>query len=154
MNSNRTYRYGHLDGFPFPFVPFSLPLSFSFPPFLFSGGLALCRLAPFPLSFGLRGLAFLFWQLIALSPGDAVLPSSFGRPGLSYLFRLVPPPSCDGWAGHSGFLSLFGSYLRHLRMAVLCHSYSWYARRIPEGDQPKGSLSVRVCPGRLTAGTP
>jgi hypothetical protein len=64
-------------------------------------------LAPFRLSLGLRGLAFLFWQLIALSPGDAVLPSSFGRPGLSFLFRLVPPPSCDGCAGHSGFLSLF-----------------------------------------------
>ena len=70
---------------------------------MFSGGLALCRLAPFPLSLGLRGLAFLFCQLILLSPGDDVSPSSFGRSGLSFFSRLVLPLSSDGCAGHSGF---------------------------------------------------
>ena len=34
-------------------------------------------------------------------------PSPFGLSGLSFLFRLVLPPSSDGCAGHSGFLSLF-----------------------------------------------
>ena len=34
-------------------------------------------------------------------------PSCFGRSGLSFLFRLVLPPSSDGCAGHSGFLFLF-----------------------------------------------
>ena len=34
-------------------------------------------------------------------------PSPFGLSGLSFLFRLVLPPSSDGCAGHSGFSFLF-----------------------------------------------
>src|SRR6185369_5355455 len=87
---------------PFPFL--SLSLSFS----LSSLSLVALLVAWLPfLSLGLRGLAFLFWQLILLSPGDSVSPSPFGLSGLSFLFRLVLPPSSDGCAGHSGFSFLF-----------------------------------------------
>jgi len=129
LNSNRTYCYGHLDRAPF------ILFSFPFPLFLF-------LLSPFP-CFG--GLALSLGLLSSLLTFVALL-SFFGN-SFCYLrvtvcrLPLLAFPACPSFSGLSFrrlpmavrvipvFRSFFGSYLRHLRVAVLCPSYPLCARR-------------------------
>ena len=128
MHSNRTYRYGHLDGFPSPSVPVPLPFLFLSLPF--------CSLV---------ALRFVAW-LPSLSLSAFVALLSFFGNSLRYLrvtLCCLPPSAVPAFPSFSGlslrrlvmavlaipvFFPYFGSYLRHLRMAVLCHSYPWCAR--------------------------
>ena len=136
MHSNRTYRYGHLDGFPSPSVPVPLPFLFLSLPFC---SLVVLRFVAWLPSLSLSAFVALLSAFVALL-------SFFGN-SFCYLrvtvcrLPLLAFPACPSFSGLSFrrllmavqvipvFLSFFGSYLRHLRVAVLCHSYPLCARR-------------------------
>jgi len=128
LHSNRTYRYGHLDGFPSPFVPFPFPFLFlslsfcSLAALRFVAWLPSLSLSAFVALLSFFGNLFCYLQVTMCRLPLLAVPAFPSFPGLSFrcppMAVLVIPV----------FLPLFGSYLRHLRMAVLCHSYSWCAR--------------------------
>jgi hypothetical protein len=149
--SNRTYCYGHTDGYPFFPVGTSRSCFGAVAPLRF---LVVPSLSPGPL--GLRGpfglLSFLFRQSGSAVPGWQV-------------------PACRT-PGCPGFSSFLGLYFRHLRVAVLYHSYPLGARQInsllalvktdrimvyPEVALPPSTIHAPFgrnpdCRGRLTAG--
>ena len=127
MHSNRIYRYGHLDGFPSPFVPFPFP-------FLFLS-LSFCSLA------ALRFVAWLpFLSLLAF----VALPSLFGN-SLRYLrvtLCCLPPSAVPAFPTFSGLS------LRRLAMAGLAIPVFFpYLARI-------SAIFGWLCCVTLTPGTP
>jgi len=136
LNSNRTYRYGHLDGFPSPFVPFPflfLFLSLSFcslaalrfvawlPSLSLSAFVAL--LSAFVALLSFFGNSFCYLRVTVCRLPVSAVPACLSFPGLS--FRHLPMAVL----AIPVFFPFFGSYLRHLRVAASCHSYSLCARR-------------------------